>query len=96
VACQSSADEIDDDKMQNDMGKDEVCKRSLGSDARKLHFVLWVDLYSQAHCHKHTMAHDIPFNTQKSTYIIRYNKKSYINLNVTKSPLLSESSNIIP
>jgi len=43
------ANEVDYNKVQNDVGKYEVSKCSLWSNTTELRLVLWVDLYSQTH-----------------------------------------------
>lgn len=48
----ASANKVHDHKVQDGAGKEEVSKGSLRGDALKIRFVLWVDLYSQAHYKK--------------------------------------------
>jgi hypothetical protein len=42
------SNEVDDNQMQNDMRKQEVCKCSFWSSAQKFQLVLWIYLNSQA------------------------------------------------
>lgn len=42
------ANEIDDNKVEYDVGENEIGKWSFGTDACKIHFILWIALQSQA------------------------------------------------
>lgn len=49
IKCSSSAYEINDDKMEYNVGKEEICKCPLRRDVKKLTAILWIGLDTETY-----------------------------------------------